>query len=306
MTRRLPSLNALRAFESVSRHLSIVRAAEELNVSAAAVSQLIKQLENYFEMSLFERGKKLTLSTHAQTVAPLITDAFERLTQAVERLRIDNHSSKLIISAPPVFASRWLIPRLDDFQTRHPHIEIHLLTTKRMVDFTREDVDIAIRFGLGNYENLSSERIMPERIVLVASPKLTRNIHQLSDLLNYTLLKDNAGEYDPGIPDWADWLASINLANVPLRIRHFSDVNLVIQAAITGLGIAFVWRSLVITEMQNESLVQILNIALPTQHAYHLVRPKSQHINHKIEAFRNWLQDITQSPPNAPLTPLDH
>lgn len=292
MTRRLPSLNALRAFEAVSRHLSFARAAEELNVSAAAVSQLIKQLENYFDMSLFERGKKLTLNAQALTVAPLITDAFDRLKQAVELLRIDKHSGTLIISAPPVFASRWLIPRLDDFQARHPNIEIHLLATKRIVDFTREDVDIAIRFGLGKYDNLLSECIMPESIILVASPELARDISSLSDLLRYTLLKDDTSGYDPSIPDWTDWLASTNPSNIPLRIGHFSDVNLTIQAAITGLGIAFVWRSLVTTELQNGSLVQVLDIALPTHHAFHLVMPNNQPISNKIEAFRCWLQDI--------------
>lgn len=296
MTRRLPSLNALRAFESVSRHLSFIRAAEELNVSAAAVSQLIKQLENYFDMSLFVRGKQLTLNAQAMTVAPLITDAFERLTQAVERLRINQHSSTLIISAPPVFAARWLIPRLDNFQAAHPNIDIHLLATKRMVDFTREQVDIAIRFGLGKYENLFSERIMPECIILVASPALAHNIVNLSDLLKHTLLKDDASEYDPSIPDWADWLASTNPTNISLRIRHFSDVNLIIQAAITGLGIALVWHSLVTTELQNGSLVQVLNLVIPTRHAYHLVMPHHPKPSHKIEVFRCWLQDISQSP----------
>lgn len=298
MTRRLPSLNALRAFESVSRHLSFVRAAEELHVTPAAVSQLVKQLEVYFGMNLFERGKTLTLNTPALTAAPLITDAFDRLARAVEQLRVDN-SSTLIVSAPPVFAARWLIPRLDDFQTRYPNIEIRLLATKRMVDFAREDVDVAIRFSTGEHEGLLSERLMPESIILVATPALASHITSPADLLRYTLLKDDASEYDPAVPDWTAWLASTNPTNIALRIRHFSDVNLVIQAAIAGLGIALVWRSLVVAELHSGRLMPLLDITLPTRHAYHLVAPNHQQPPYKIQVFRHWLQ--TQSTRHTPI-----
>ncbi|NOT18269.1 MAG: transcriptional regulator GcvA [Sulfuriferula sp.] len=292
MSRRLPSLNALRAFESVSRHRSFARAAEELNVTPAAVSQLIKQLENHFGINLFERGKTLILSPSALTVAPLITDAFDRLAHAVEQLRIDN-TSTLIVSAPPVFAARWLIPKLDNFQTQHPNIEIRLLATKRMVDFAREDVDVAIRFSTGKHENLYSEQLMPEDIILVATPTLADNMSSTADLLKHTLLKDDASEYDPAVPDWTDWLASINPSSEVLRIRHFSDVNLVIQAAIAGLGIALVWRSLVVAELQSGRLVALLNISIPTRHAYYLVAPKHTQSINKISSFRRWL--LTQS-----------
>lgn len=299
MARRLPSLNALRAFESVARHLSFARAAEELHVTPAAVSQLVKQLEAHLGMSLFRRGKMLTLSASASAALPLITEAFDRLERAVEQIRTDNASGTLVVSAPPAFAARWLIPRLDDFQTRYPDIELRLLATRRMVDFALEDVDVAIRFGAGSYAGLFSERIMQETIVPVAAPALAASINTPTDLLQCTLLQDDAYELDPAFPDWDTWLAALNVTReMPLRIRHFGDVNLVIQAAASGLGAALAWRSLVADELRSGRLIPLLNTTLPTDRAYHLVTLNHRLTFHKVLVFRQWLQEqaLLQSP----------
>lgn len=292
MLRRLPSLNALRAFESVARHLSFTRAAEELHVTPAAVSQLVKQLEAHLGMSLFKRGKVLTLSASANAAVPLITEAFDRLERAVEQIRTDNDSGTLAVSAPPAFAARWLIPRLDDFQTRYPDIELRLLATRRVVDFALEDVDVAIRFGAGSYAGLFSERIMPETIVPVAAPALTASIRTPADLLHCTLLQDDAYEWDPAFPDWETWLATLHIPlTMPLRIRHFSDVNLVVQAATAGLGVALAWHSLVADELQAGRLIPLFDTTLPTDRAYHLVTLNHRQAFSKVLAFRQWLQD---------------
>ena len=147
MSRNLPPLNSLRAFEAAARHLSFVRAAEELHVTPAAISQQIKLLEDNLGTQMFIRGKKLTLSDPANEVLPLISESFDQLERTMTKLRPKKTGDTLVISAPPAFAARWLIPRLDDFQTLHPNIDIRLLATKRLVNFQVEDVDIGIRFG---------------------------------------------------------------------------------------------------------------------------------------------------------------
>ena len=291
MSRRLPSLNALRAFEAVARHLSFARAAEELHVTPAAVSQLVKQLEAHLDMTLFKRGKVLALSSSASAALPLIAEAFDRLERAVEQLRIDNDSGTLVVSAPPAFAARWLIPRLDDFQTLHPDIEIRLLATRRVVDFALEDVDVAVRFGSGAYPGLFSERLMQETIVPVAAPALAASIRHPADLLKCMLLQDDAYEWDPAFPDWETWLATLNVAvNLPLRIRHFGDVNLVVQAATAGLGVALAWHTLVVDELGSGRLIPLFDTMLPTDRAYHLVTLNHRQSLPKVLAFREWLQ----------------
>ena len=291
MVRRLPSLNALRAFEAVARHLSFARAAEELHVTPAAVSQLIKQLEAHLGMSLFKRGKVLTLNASAAAAMPLITEAFDRLERAVEQLRIDNDSGTLVVSAPPAFAARWLIPRLDDFQTQYPDIEIRLLATRRVVNFALEDVDVAVRFGAGAYPGLFSERLMPETIIPVAAPALAATIIHPSDLLKCTLLQDDAYEWDPAFPDWDTWLGTLDVpVTMPLRIRHFGDVSLVIQAATAGLGVALAWHTLVVDELRSGRLMSLFDTMLPTDRAYHLVTLNHRQALPKVLAFRHWLQ----------------
>ncbi|MHB1677437.1 MAG: transcriptional regulator GcvA [Sulfuriferula sp.] len=291
MARRLPSLNALRAFEAVARHLSFARAAEELHVTPAAVSQLVKQLEAHLGISLFRRGKTLVLNDTASIVLPLVTDGFDQLERAVEQLRRDHDSGTLVVSTPPVFAQRWLIPRLDHFQANYPDIELRLLATRRMVNFKLENVDVAVRFGAGAYAGLFSERLMQEAIVPVAAPTLAATIHTPADLLNCTLLYDDAYEWDPTFPDWESWLISLGAPIAkPLRIRRFGEVNLVIQAAMTGLGVALAWRSLVLDELRSGKLVQLFDAVLPTKRAYYLVTLEHKREQGKIVAFRNWLQ----------------
>lgn len=290
MSRRLPPLNALRAFEAAARHLSFARAAEELHVTPAAISQQIKQLEDNLGANLFRRGKVLALSAAAGAALPLISEAFDRLDKAAARLRADKHDGPLVVSAPPVFAARWLVPRLDDFHTSHPDIELRLLATRRLVDFAVEDVDVALRFGAGPYPGLHAERLMTEVIVPVAVPALAAAIKRPADLLRCTLLHDDSHEWDPTFPDWDTWLASLGVAvAAPLRIRHYGDINLVIQAAASGLGVALAWHSLVADELRGGRLVRLLDSALPTGHGYHLVAPPNRLQLPKVAAFREWL-----------------
>lgn len=290
MSRRLPPLNALRAFEAAARHRSFARAAEELHVTPAAISQQVKQLEEHLGVSLFRRGKVLALSETAGIALPLLSTAFDGLENAAARLRAERHDGPLVVSVPPAFAARWLVPRLDDFHSRYPDIELRLLATRRLVEFAVEDVDVALRFGAGPYPGLHSERLMTEVIVPVAAPTVAASIRHPADLLNCTLLHDDSHEWDPAFPDWDTWLAALGVtAEAPLRIRHYGDINLVIQAAATGLGVALAWHSLVAEELRGGRLVRLLDRTLPTEHGYHLVAPHNRLQVPKVAAFREWL-----------------
>ncbi|MBI1423845.1 MAG: transcriptional regulator GcvA [Gammaproteobacteria bacterium] len=292
MSRRLPPLTALRAFEAAARHLSFARAADELHVTPAAISQQIKQLEIYLGQPLFRRGKALALSDAALAVLPQLTEAFDQLERTVDRLRGADAGGPLVVSTPPTFAARWLVPRLEDFQTRHPDIELRLLATRRLVDFNLEDVDIAVRFGAPPFPGMHAEALMQERIVLVAAPAIARTIHAPADLLKCTLLHDESHAWDPAFPDWETWLLSQGV-ELPssLRIRNFGDSNLSIEAAVSGLGVTLTWHSLVADEVRNGRLVQLFGHALATKQGYHLVTTPNRLNLPKVQAFRAWLLD---------------
>ena len=300
MPRRLPSLNALRAFEAAARHQSFVRAAEELHVTPGAISQHIKSLEDDLGVTLFRRGRRLALSDAASELWPLVADAFDQIERAVLKVRQQGAGNTLVVSTPPAFASRWLIPRLEAFQERHPGIELRLLATQRLVNFQLEDVDLAIRFGTGDYPGLQVERLMPEAIIPVAAPALAQDIRSAADLARSPLLEDESHAGSGLFPDWATWLATLGVrGGAPLRIRRFGDTSLALQAASTGLGATLTWYSLVVDDLQAGRLVHLLNQTIPTSLGYHLVVPPNRVPLHKVQAFRAWLLEASarQAPP---------
>jgi LysR family glycine cleavage system transcriptional activator len=300
MSRRLPPLNALRAFEAAARHCSFVRAAEELHVTPAAISQQIKVLEDYLGVALFRRGKLLSLSESASAVQALVSEAFDQLERATLKIRAYRDDGPLVVSAPPAFAARWLIPRLDAFHAQHPEVDLRLLATQRLVDFRVEDVDLAIRFGAGDYPDLHAERLMSETIVPIAAPKLAQAIKRPSDLARYTLLEDEWHTANGVFPDWETWLATLQVVDMPLHVQHFGDANLVLQAAVAGLGVTLAWHSLVIDDLKSGRLVRLLDKTIPTTLSYHLVIPHNRTMLGKVVTFRAWLLDqaAKQSPPN--------
>lgn len=293
MPRQLPPLNAVRAFEAAARHLSFARAAEELHVTPAAISQQVKLLEAHLGAALFVRGKKLALSDAAQSVLPLVSEALDQIERAMLKARPNTQNNTLVISAPPAFASRWLVPRLEDFQTKHPGIELRLHATKRPVNFQVEEVDLAIRFGAGNYPELNTERLMPEALIPVAAPALAATINTPDDLALCNLLEDDWHIENGLFPDWTTWLATLGVNATPSRIRHFGDANLVIQAAVSGLGVALCWHSPVADDLKAGRLVHLLNQSIPSTLGYDLVIPQNKLTLEKIVIFRNWLREQT-------------
>jgi LysR family glycine cleavage system transcriptional activator len=177
---RLPALNALRAFEAAARHLSFTRAAEELNVTPGAISQQIRQLEEFAGAPLFRRtGRQVLLTDAGQAALPLLTSAFEMMAEAVHHMRAPARRDRLMISSAPSLAAKWLAPRLERFQEQNPEAEVWISADIAMTDFNSSDIDLALRHGKGLYEGLRAEKIMSESVLPVCSPDLMSGPHPL-------------------------------------------------------------------------------------------------------------------------------
>ena len=171
--RRLPPLNALRAFEAAARHLNFSRAADELSVTPGAVSQQIQNLEDYVGASLFKRTPKgLLLTDAAQTALPALREAFDRLAEAASLLTAAVDGRRLTVSVAPSFAAKWLVPRLGLFEEAHPQVDVWLSADMEVVDFASGEIDLAIRYGGGRYPGLEVIKLMAETVIAVASPEL--------------------------------------------------------------------------------------------------------------------------------------
>jgi LysR family glycine cleavage system transcriptional activator len=210
--RRLPPLNALRAFEAAARHLNFSRAADELSVTPGAVSQQIQNLEDYVGAALFKRTPKgLLLTDAAQTALPALREAFDRLAEAASLLTAAVDGRRLTLTAAPSFAAKWLVPRLGKFEQVHPQVDVWLSAGMEVVDFTAGEVDVAIRYGSGRYPGLEVIRLISETVIPVASaPNSSRSIPSTrpEDLKNHVLLHDGSPDADDSCPDWAMWLAA--------------------------------------------------------------------------------------------------
>jgi LysR family glycine cleavage system transcriptional activator len=296
MMRRVLPLRALQAFEAAARHLSFVRAAEELHVTPAAVSQQIKLLEDHVGQPLFLRGTTLALTLAGKTALAPLKQAFELLEQASAQLRQAQHNRPLVISMPPSFAARWLIPRLERFQDLHPDIELRLSASTRQVNFDTEDVDVAVRYGKGHYPGLHVERLRTENMLAVASPRLAEKLQSVESLAESVLLHNSSMHWDPNAPTWPNWFRSLGVEPAaPLRIREFDDINLVIEAAVAGLGAALVWRSLVEDELASKRLLTMFS-EQPVGNAYYFVCPAARLESPNVNAFREWLREEIKAP----------
>lgn len=288
MPRFLPPLNALRAFESAGRHLSFTKAAAELNVTQAAVSHQIKALEERLGLTLFKRqNRRLLLTDAGQAYLPSVRDTFEGLARATERLMARDRGGALTASVLPSFAAKWLVPRLGRFREAYPDIDVRLSTDLSLSDFNRADVDVAIRYGQGDYPGLESVRLMTEELFPVCSPALLRGgkpLRKPADLQFHTLLHDDFQV------DWRLWLLAAGVKGVdPARGPTFTDSSMVIQAAVEGQGVALARSVLSASDLAAGRLVKPFEVSMQASWAYYLVYPPATRDSPKIAAFRNWL-----------------
>jgi len=294
--KRLPPLKALQAFESAGRHLSFTLAAQELNVTPGAISQQIRQLEEFLEVKLFKRlNRVIVLTDDGQLLLPSIGNGFEQLREGVNLLRQRAGSGPLTITSAPSFVSKWLIPRLSRFKARHPQIDVRIDTSDRLVDFSREDIDVGIRFGDGQYPELETIFLFSFDLIPVCSPDLLQQGRQLktvSDLKNFTLLHSNHDELDPGWPDWAMWLKVVDAEDVDASHGiYFNQSDQLFQAAIDGQGVALLANVMADPEVAAGRLVQPFSARLPVKLNYHLVTSPYKANLAKVSAFREWILD---------------
>ncbi len=287
MPRRLPPLNALRAFEAAARSESFTRAAEELNVTQGAVSQQVKALEATLGIKLFNRERQRLVITEAgRDYLEVVRDALDRIASGTERVVRRQRSGVLTISTSPDFAAKWLVYRLGRFAESHPEIDLRVTATAHHVDFAREDVDLAVRHGDGRWPGLAAVRLCIEQLFPVCSPKLVSGRNRVttaSDLLKFPLLR---------LQDWKNWTRWFEVADVANFVAHgpiLNSASMLIDAAIDGQGIALARTALAAWDIINGRLVRPIDISLRMSNTYWIVCPKVTSSVPKIATFRKWL-----------------
>jgi LysR family glycine cleavage system transcriptional activator len=305
MSRSLPPLNALRAFEAAARHLSFTKAAEELNVTQAAISHQVKALEETLAVQLFRRlNRRLILTDAGQGYLPPLREALDSIAAATRRLRAHDQAGPLRVSVLNSFAAKWLLPRLSRFRDRHPEIDVVVAASGTLTDFGQEDVDMGIRYGLGRYpDNLRIDLLMRDSVYPVCSPNLLEGPHPLlvpEDLRHHTLLHDTVSGSDDS-PDWRFWLKRAGVDGVnPDRGPGYSDSGMVLAAAIAGQGVALGRSSLSDDDVAAGLLVKPFGPTLATRHAYYLASPEVIADRPKIRLFRDWLlEEAGARPPSS-------
>ncbi|MFN3856334.1 MAG: transcriptional regulator GcvA [Caulobacter sp.] len=293
--RRLPPLNALRAFEAAARHLNFSRAADELSVTPGAVSQQIQNLEDYVGAALFKRTPKgLLLTDAAQTALPALREAFDRLAEAASLLTAAVDGRRLTLTAAPSFAAKWLVPRLGKFEEKNPQVDVWLSAGMEVVDFASGEIDLAIRYGGGRYPGLEVVPLMTETVIPVVSPALIADnpLNDPSDLAHHVLLHDGSPDADDSCPDWAMWLAARGIKGVDgTRGPRFNQSSLVIEAAVNGRGVALAKRTLAQADLDAGRLVTPIQIATAVDFAYYVVHPKTKGRLPQVKAFVSWLME---------------
>src|SRR5262245_36987345 len=285
MLRRLPSLNALKAFEAAARHESFTRAAEELCVTQGAVSHQVKALEEELGIKLFNRERQRLIITEAgREYLTVLRDALDRIAVGTERLLQRQKAGVLTVSTSPDFAAKWLVHRLGRFAESHPDIDLRVSATLHHVDFTREDVDVAVRHGDGSWPGLDAMRLCSEEVFLVCSPKLLGRLKKPADVLKLPLLRlddDRA---------WSRWRDAVGIAqDEPLHGPVLNRASMVIDAAIDGQGVALARTMLAAWDLINGRLVRPFAETLRVSKTYWIVCPKATASLPKIALFREWL-----------------
>jgi LysR family glycine cleavage system transcriptional activator len=291
MARRIPPLNPLRVFEVVARTRNLTVAAQELHVSQSAVSRQIAVLETYLGVELFRRERHgVTLTRAGQSYADEVVPAFDAIAGATVRLLRSASQGALRVRTYMTFAAKWLIPRLPDFQSQYPSIEVRIDNATPDVDFDRDPADLAIQFGDGRWLRASSDFLFHDEIEPVCTPAYLQSHRgarsKLPPLLQHRLLVSHYRR-----TDWDDWLAFAGLRDVAEGTERMSFGSSVMtwQAALDGLGIAIGQATMLKGELESGRLVRPFGLPHRREKAYYLVRPQVQREVPKIVAFRDWL-----------------
>ena len=301
----LPPYLSLRVFEAAARLASFARAAEELGISAGAVSQHIRTLEEFAGQPLFRRlGRGVQLTEAGQAAFGHASSAIAEMLQAGRAMRASLRGQRIAVSTAPSFASKWLIPRLSRFQEIYPEADVRISADMSLTEFAGSDIDLAIRYGPGAYEGLHCERLMSESVVVVCSPRLLDNVKAAEDLSALPLIHDDAPERDPSCPTWAMWFAARGVRRSDAeRGLRFNQSSLAIEAAVAGKGIVLAKRQLALGDLADGALVTpLLGSEAPVSFAYWLVWPVGRRFEPVQKAFIEWLREqVIESD-----APVDH
>lgn len=294
MPRRLPPLNALRAFEAAGRRSSMSAAADELSVTPAAISHQIKTLEDYFGVSLFHRAvRSVRLTDSGAALLPYLSDGMDLWAEGCRKLGALDDASPLVISSAPVFAGKWLVRWLSNFNAIHPDITVRLDGALTLANFTSDGVDGAIRFGTGPYPGLHTDPLVNEDVVPVCSPMLLEGEHPLrtpDNLIHHTLIHVDWNEIAGTQPDWAMWLRTAGVNGVdPTKGPVMTSDGLAVEGALDGGGVVLVSEFLVRQDLLKGRLVKPFDLVLPSSHWYWFVCPPENLERPKVRAFRDWL-----------------
>ncbi|MAN80618.1 MAG: LysR family transcriptional regulator [Magnetovibrio sp.] len=292
--RTLPPLNALRAFESAARHLSMSRAADELHVTPAAISHQVKGLEEFLGMQLFHRQQRgLALTETGAAYLPGLREGFEKIQAATQALYDSEATGPLTVSVTPTFAAKWLVHRLEKFTNLHPEIQVMLVATSLKVRFDMGEADVAVRYGPGNYVGCRVDKMFEEEVYAVCAPELMSGknpIREPRDLLNHTLLHPVQQDLDDSFPTWEMWLRGHGVRTEgPIPGPNISPHWMLVEAAVNGQGVALVKASVAERDLETGRLVRPFAETIPVAHAYWLISPEDTADKPKVKAFREWI-----------------
>ena len=296
MLRHIPGLQSLKAFDASARHLNFTRAAAELNVTPAAVSHQIKELEEAVGVPLFQRtSRHMQLTRQGMVLKPAVADALEGITRALQKIRQVDNPTQVRVTASPSIAAKWLVPRIDRFLESMPGADVRIDVSSEPLDFDREDIDVAIRFGDGVYPGLVVEKLFHDTLFPVCSPELltgAKPLREPRDLLQFTLIHLDWEAQGAVWPNWRMWMLSAGVKDFnDTRGLHFSQTSLAVQAAVDGHGVALGDSTLVADDLASGRLVKPFELSLrsPAQFAYHLITRKDTAERPMTKAFRNWI-----------------
>ena len=310
MNGHLPPLGALRAFEAAARLMSFSKAADELRVTPAAISHQIQALERDLGVRLFRRrNRAVALTASARVLLPGLSEAFGQIRAALGRLRARNNSGTLTVTASPSFAAKWLVLRLHLFQERAPDIDVRLSATDEVVDLTRGDFDLGIRYGAGRYPGLEVELLLQNEVFPACSPHLLETgppLRTPDDLRHHALIHDQAVERDPLLQTWSMWLKAAGVRGMPATPGlSFSAGHLALDAAIAGRGVVLALSTIAAADLTAGRLIRLFSLALPDPFAYYIATLPGALDRPKVRLFRDWLrqeadglpQDGSDGPP---------
>lgn len=286
----LPSLHALHVFEVAARLGSFTKAGAELRVTQTAVSHQIKQLEGELDVLLFRRtGRGLELTRAGQAWLTELSVIFARLRDLNKKLRLRSKSERPVVSLTtlPSFGARWLVPRLGGFIAKHPELDLRISASQAVVDFTREPIDVGIRFGPGPYPGLFAEKLFDDYFVIVAAPALAGRLKKPADLLRQTLLVDDHEDA------WPRCFKALGVTAPPLtRYHQHTDSSFLVEAAVRGQGVAMARWSLIQDELSAGRLLRVFphTAPLPVGHSYSIVGLRETFRRPEVAAFRDWLR----------------